>query len=106
MGADISTDSKSDTKSELVKLKELGPSSIAKLKNNFDKTAATQIDKKMFMALTGSGKRETDIIFEYFDMDGNGLIDSYEFICAIAMLVHSSVDVIISLIIAQSGISV
>ena len=89
MGAEFSTDSKSDTKSDLVKLKELSPTSIAKLRSNFERNTASLTDKKMFMALTGAGKRETDIIFEVFDMDGNGLLDSYEFVCAMAMLVHS-----------------
>lgn len=32
-------------------------------------------------------------LFEHFDMDGNGKIDSYEFVCALAMLSHSNLDV-------------
>jgi hypothetical protein len=50
-------------------------------------------DKKQFASMYSIGKRETDIIFDYFDMDGNGQIDSYEFICAVAMLAHSSTEV-------------
>ena len=30
---------------------------------------------------------------EHFDMDGNGKIDSYEFICAMTMLSHATLDV-------------
>ena len=44
------------------------------------------------MNILSLGKRETDIIFDYFDMDGSGQLDSYEFTCAIAMLVHSSIE--------------
>ncbi len=94
MGAEFSQESRSDVKSEQIRLKELSPGCLVKLKNMFDKSPLkTEPDKKQFMSLLNVSKRETDIIFEYFDMDGNGQIDSYEFICAIAMLVHSSVDV-------------
>ena len=44
------------------------------------------------MNILGVSKRDTDIIFDYFDMDANGNLDSYEFTCAIAMLVHSSTE--------------
>ena len=94
MGAEISQDSRSDIKPDQLKLKELSPSNIMKLKTMFDKNPLnTNPDKKQIMNIFGIGKRETDIIFEYFDMDGNGQLDSYEFVCAIAMLVHSSTDV-------------
>jgi Ca2+-binding EF-hand superfamily protein len=66
---------------------------VAKLKNIFEKNpSTTQPDKKQFMNILGVSKRDTDIIFEYFDMDANGTLDSYEFTCAIAMLVHSSTE--------------
>lgn len=94
MGAEFSQENRSDVKSEQIRLKELSPSCLAKLKMSFEKNPLnTQPDKKQFMNLLNLGKRETDIIFEYFDMDGNGQIDSYEFTCAIAMLVHSSIEV-------------
>ena len=32
-------------------------------------------------------------VFQLFDMDGNGKIDSYEFICALAMMSHGTLDV-------------
>ena len=44
------------------------------------------------MSLTGIGQRESDILFEYFDMDGDGQIDDYELTCAIAMIIYSSID--------------
>jgi len=95
MGAEYSKESRSDVKPDEVKLKELSPVCLTKLKMMYDKTPLnTEPDKKQLMSILNIGKRETDIIFDYFDMDGNGRIDSYEFICAIAMLVHSSIDVI------------
>jgi hypothetical protein len=32
-------------------------------------------------------------VFKYFDMDGNGKIDSYEFICALALMAHGTLAV-------------
>lgn len=32
-------------------------------------------------------------MFKYFDMDGNGKIDSYEFICALALMAHGTLAV-------------
>lgn len=94
MGAEFSQNSRSDIKSDQIKLKELSPNNLIKLKNMYEKNPLnTNLEKKQFMNILGVGKRETEIIFEYFDMDGNGQLDSYEFICAIAMLVHSSNDV-------------
>ena len=42
--------------------------------------------------MLGIGQRESDILFEYFDMNGDGEIDDYEFNCALAMLIYSSID--------------
>ena len=64
-----------------------------KIKLLYDKNPLnTSFDRRKIISLLNSGKRETDIIFEYFDMDENGVIDSYEFICAVAMLIHSSTE--------------
>ncbi len=92
MGASLSNDSRSDIRSDQIKLKELNPSAIAKLKQTFGKGSSVNIDKKQAMSILNIGQRETDILFDYFDMDGDGQIDSYELTCAIAMLVHSSLD--------------
>ena len=37
-------------------------------------------------------QREVEILFDYFDMDGDGEIDEYELTCALAMIVHSSLE--------------
>ena len=50
------------------------------------------MDRSKLMSLTGIGQRESDILFEYFDMDGDGQIDDYELTCAIAMIIYSSID--------------
>ena len=92
MGATLSNDSRSDIRSDQIKLKELNPSAIAKLKQTFQKGSSVSIDKKQLMSILNISQRETDILFDYFDMDGDGQIDSYELTCAIAMVVHSSLD--------------
>lgn len=92
MGCDISIELKSELKDDQVKFSALSPSSILKLKASYMKDPNFSPDKKQFMGLTGAGKRETDILFDFFDMDGNGQIDSYEFICVSAMLIHSSTE--------------
>jgi Ca2+-binding EF-hand superfamily protein len=71
----------------------MSPTQMAKLKNMYEKNpSSTQSDKKQLTTLLSIGKREVDIIFDYFDMDGNGQLDSYEYTCAMAMLVHSSIE--------------
>jgi Ca2+-binding EF-hand superfamily protein len=66
---------------------------LTRIKSNYDKNPInTTYDRRKLIGFLNCGKNETDIIFEYFDMDENGVIDSYEFICAIAMLCHSSVE--------------
>jgi microtubule-associated protein-like 6 len=92
MGATFSNDNRSDIKSEQLRLKELNPSSIQKLKQTFSKNNTIKIDKKQAMSILNIDQRECDILFDYFDMDGDGQIDNYELTCAIAMLVHSSLD--------------
>ena len=93
MGASISNDVRADVKSDQIRLKELSPKAISAIKETFEKNpTSTRIDKKTLMSSFLIGKRETDILFDYFDMDGNGQIDNYEFTCAIAMVVHSSMD--------------
>ena len=93
MGADLSKSSRSDINPEEIRLKELSPKSISKLKKSFYKNiSSSRIDRSKLISLTGIGQRESDILFEYFDMDGDGEIDDYELTCAISMIIYSSVD--------------
>lgn len=93
MGVDFSKEIKTDVKHDQIKLVQLSPLSLNKIKLLYDKNPLnTSFDRRKIISLLNSGKRETDIIFEYFDMDENGVIDSYEFICAVAMLIHSSTE--------------
>ena len=93
MGADLIKSSRSDINPEEVKLKELSPKSITKLRQSFlQSPSSLRIDRSKLISLTGIGQRESDILFEYFDMDGDGEIDDYELTCAIAMLIYSSID--------------
>jgi len=93
MGADFSKEIKTDIKPDKLLFYQLSPSNLAKIKSTYDKNPInTSYDRRKLIGFLNCGKNETDIIFDYFDMDENGVIDSYEFICAIAMLCHSSVE--------------
>jgi len=48
------------------------------------------LEKDMFAKLLKIAPNEADILFEFFDMDGSGKIDSYEFICGLALLSQST----------------
>ena len=36
--------------------------------------------------------REVQVLLDMFDMDGNGSIDSYEFVCALSLMSHATLD--------------
>lgn len=93
MGAEFSADSRNDLKEDQLKYINLNPTNIGKLKVYFDKNPTSGVDKKGLISLLGIQKKEADLIFEFYDLDGSGQIDSYEFICGIAMLCHSSIEV-------------
>ena len=93
MGADLSNSSRSDINPDEVRLKELSPKSITNLRKSLlESPSSIRLDRSKLISFTGIGQREADIIFEYFDMDGDGEIDDYELTCAIAMLIYSSID--------------
>jgi microtubule-associated protein-like 6 len=93
MGADVSKTSRSDINPEDIKLKELSPKSISKLRRSFLKNpSSVKMDRSKLISFTGIGPRESDILFEYFDMDGDGKIDDYELTCALAMVIYSSIE--------------
>lgn len=93
MGADFSLENRNDLKEDQLKFSNLSPSNISKLKQFYEKNPTSLLDKKGLISLLGTNKQETDLIFEFYDLDGSGQIDSYEFICAVAMLCHSSIEV-------------
>ena len=94
MGATLSTtNSRSDIKNDELKLRELSVDAVAKIKSAFGRNPTnSQIDKRQLCNSFHIGEREANILFDYFDMDGNGQIDNYELTCALAMVVHSSVE--------------
>ena len=49
------------------------------------------MDRSKIISTLGIGHREVDILFKYFDLDGNGEIDDYELTYA-AMLIFSSIE--------------
>jgi hypothetical protein len=95
MGVNVSNIENNDSRN-LCKYPGLGPNNVIKLKKNFDKGQINQVDKKKLMDILEVNKFETELVFEFFDIDGNGFIDPYEFICSVAMLTHSSVEVTIN----------
>ena len=36
--------------------------------------------------------REVQVLLDMFDMDGNGSIDSYEFVCALSLMSQATLD--------------
>lgn len=50
------------------------------------------IGVETFSKLLGMDNAEGERIFEYFDMDNSGKIDSYEFICGMALLSHATLS--------------
>ena len=93
MGSDYSNNSNANIGNEELKLKELSPNSIFRLKQEFSRNpSGFHLGRKQAMSILKIGQREVEILFDYFDMDGNGEIDEYELTCALAMVVHSSLD--------------
>lgn len=92
MGVELSTIMNS-SQTSLVKYSNLSPSNLMKLKKFFEKNSTSVIDRKGLMEILNTLKFETDIIFDFFDIDGNGVIDAYEYICSVAMITHSSNEV-------------
>ena len=93
MGADLTKASSSDINEDEIRLKELSPKSISKIRQSFIKHPSTsKMDRSKLISTLGIGYHEADILFKYFDLDGNGEIDDYELTCALAMLIFSSIE--------------
>ena len=93
MGADTTKSSLADINPENIKLKQLSPKSISKFRRTLLENESTiKIDSEKLVSILGLEKRESDILMEYFDMNDDGEIDNYEFKCALAMLIYSSID--------------
>jgi len=93
MGADLSKTSRSDINPEDIRLKELSPKSISKLRKSLqNQPSGFRVDRSKLISSLGIGQREADILFDFYDMDGNGEIDNYELTCAIAMPIYSSIE--------------
>ena len=91
MGADFPTNS--NIERDEIRLSELGPNSIFRLKQELSQNPkGFHLNKKQAMTLLKLEPRVVEILYNYFDMDGDGEIDEYELTCALAMIVHSSLD--------------
>ena len=88
MGADLPKGSSSNINLKNFHMVKLGPKSISKFLQDFIKSEkGVHIPHSKFISLLKIGKREVDILFEYFDLDKNGEIDKYELVCALTMIV-------------------
>ena len=93
MGADITRSNRSDIIPDSIQFKELSPQSISKFRNELlENSSKIRIDNSKLISILGIGQRESDILMDYFDMNDDGEIDDYEFNCALAMLIYSSID--------------
>jgi len=71
----------------------LSPGYIQKLKEKFEMASDDfTLDQQSLKQYFKCSDREVQVLFDHFDMDGNGKIDSYELICALAMISHSTLD--------------
>ena len=93
MGADATKSSLADINPENIKLKQLSPKSISKFRQTLlDNESSINIDNTKLVSILGLDQRVSNILMEYFDMNDDGEIDTYEFKCALAMLIYSSID--------------
>ena len=85
-------------RSELLNSKKITGYSPAQLKTLREKFVLIcdddlTIDAKNFKDIMRVGEEEVREVFRLFDIDSSGKIDSYEFICGIAMLGHATLEV-------------
>ena len=93
MGADLTKASSSDINEDEIRLKELSPKSISKIRQSFIKhPSSSKIDRSKVKSALDIGYREVDILFKYIDLDDNGEIDDYELTYALAMFIFSSLE--------------
>ena len=93
MGADATKSSLADINPENIKLRQLSPKSISKFRQTLlDNESSINIDNTKLVSILGLDQRVSNILMEYFDMNDDGEIDTYEFKCALAMLIYSSID--------------
>jgi Ca2+-binding EF-hand superfamily protein len=74
-------------------MSNFSPNYILKLKERFERGSDDYcLDKSALKQFFKCSDREVDVLMEMFDMDGNGSIDSYEFVCALSLMSHANLD--------------
>ena len=92
MGTAI-TKEKTEMPEDLKNLSNFSPGFISKLKDNLESsTYQFSLDKEGLKKLFKCSDKEVQTVFDYFDINGDGKIDSYEFLWALTMLSHSTLD--------------
>lgn len=80
-------------KKDFQSISNFHPGYIQRLKERFELAKESfTLDREDLKELFNSSKRESDIIFEHFDQDGDGVIDQYEFTTGLAFLSHGSLE--------------
>lgn len=78
---------------DMANLSSFSPGFIAKLKDKLESsTNQFSLDREGLKSVFNCSSKECDTVFEYFDINGDNKIDSYEFMCALTMLSHSSLE--------------
>jgi Ca2+-binding EF-hand superfamily protein len=77
----------------LCRLGNLTPGYIIKLKERFESGSDDyNLTKEALKEFFKCRDNEIAVLFEMFDMDGNGSIDSYEFLCFLSLMSHGTLD--------------
>jgi Ca2+-binding EF-hand superfamily protein len=73
-------------------LSDFSPAYIIKLKEKFEKDQMFTMKRDDLKKFFQCSERETDILMQMLDLDGDKTIDSHEFVCALGMLAHGTMD--------------
>jgi microtubule-associated protein-like 6 len=92
MGQDISVNVASTD--GMKKYTGFSPKQVDMIKERFELMCDEDqtVDKAKFQQLLKVSAQEADKMFEYFDMDQSGRVDSYEFVCGLALLSSSKLE--------------
>jgi Ca2+-binding EF-hand superfamily protein len=78
---------------DLQALANLTPGYILKLKERFEAGSDDyNLTRQGLKDYFKCRDREIEVLFELFDTDKNGSIDSYEFVCALSMMSHATLS--------------
>jgi Ca2+-binding EF-hand superfamily protein len=87
------TTEKTKMPEELKNLSNFSPGFINKLKDKLESsTQQFSLDRESLKSIFNCSNSECDVVFDFFDLNGDKKIDSYEFLCALTMLSSSTLE--------------